>query len=61
MFLTSIPSRMFFECRNLSPSLLSLPNYCAAIGERAFFGCNSLKGILDLNNVETIGDYAIFG
>ena len=56
--LTTISSGAFYECNNLSGSLL-IPNSVRAIGDFAFCRCSALSGSLNIpNSVSTIGNAA---
>ena len=52
---TSIGSRAFIGCSNLSS--LTIGNNVTSIGDRAFANCSSLTSITIPNSVTTIGDY----
>jgi hypothetical protein len=59
--LTSIGSYAFYDCRNLTGSLI-IPDAVTYIGGRAFFYCSSLTGSLIIPDVVTyIGDRAFNG
>ncbi len=55
---TELPDDLFYGCESLQ--LADAPNV-KTIGERTFYGCNSLTEVKDTENFETIGAQAFYG